>query len=57
MKRDHIYSIIRHTLTFLGGLLVIKGTIDENTAEQITSSVLTLTGLIWGILDKNKRGT
>ncbi len=52
MKKEMIFSVIRHTLTFVGGLLVIKGTIDENTMEQIVSGVLTLTGLIWGVVDK-----
>lgn len=52
MKKEMIFSVIRHTLTFVGGLLVIKGTIDQDTMEQVVSGVLTLTGLIWGIVDK-----
>jgi len=33
---------------------MIKGVIDENTLEQISSSLITLTGLIWSVIDKNK---
>lgn len=53
MKKEKIYSIIRHTLTFVGGILVLKGSIDESTAEQVIASVMTLIGLIWGQLEKN----
>jgi len=52
MSKEKWYSIIRHTLTFVGGILVMKGTIDENTAEQIISGIMTLTGLIWGQVEK-----
>jgi len=54
MKKEQVFGIIRHSLTFIGGLLVVKGTIDENTLEQIISGVITLTGLIWSVVDKNK---
>jgi len=52
MSKDKIFSIVRHTLTFVGGILVMKGTLDESVAEQIISGIMTLTGLIWGQLDK-----
>ena len=55
LTKDQWLSILRHTLTFVGGLLVIKGTIDENTAEQIISGTITLFGTIWGVVDKNGR--
>lgn len=55
MKKDVIFSIVRHTLTFVGGLLVLKGTIDENTLEQLVSGIMTLGGLIWGVVDKKGR--
>ena len=52
MKKEKWYSIIRHTLTFIGGILVLKGTIDESMSEQIVAGVMTLVGLIWGQLEK-----
>jgi len=52
MTKEKWYSVIRHTLTFVGGILVMKGTIDESVAEQIISGVMTLTGLIWGQVEK-----
>lgn len=53
MKKEKWYSIIRHTLTFVGGILVLKGTIDESMVEQIVAGVMTLIGLIWGQVEKD----
>ena len=52
MNKQKWFSVIRHTLTFVGGILVMKGLIDESVVEQIISGVMTLTGLVWGQLDK-----
>lgn len=54
MKKEQILGIIRHTLTFIGGLLVMKGIVEESILETIISGVLTLTGTIWSVIEKNK---
>jgi uncharacterized membrane protein len=54
MKKEQISGIIRHTLTFVGGLLVMKGLVDESTLEALVSGLITITGLVWSILEKNK---
>jgi len=54
MKKEQALSMIRHTLTFVGGLLVMRGTIDEGHAHEITGGVVTLVGLIWGVVAKEK---
>ncbi len=55
MKKDHFLSILRHTLTFAGGLLVAKGTIDEGTANELGGAVITVAGILWGLFDKQGR--
>jgi len=54
MKKEQVLSIIRHTLTFVGGVLITKGLIDEGVAQEIIGGVLTLVGAVWGIIDKTK---
>lgn len=54
MKKEQILSIIRHTLTFVGGVLVTKGLIAEAVSSEVVGMVMTLIGTIWGIIDKNK---
>lgn len=46
-------SIIRHSLTFIGGLVVMFGYIDESTFAEISGSVIALSGVIWSIIEKN----
>jgi hypothetical protein len=52
MKKEIVLGIIRHTLTFVGGILIMKGLIEEGLVQEITGAVLTLVGGIWSVLDK-----
>lgn len=54
MKREMVLGIIRHTLTFVGGILITKGLIDESTLQTLVGSSITLIGAIWSVIDKNK---
>ena len=53
MKKEQFMGIIRHTLTFVGGILVTKGLLDEGMASEIIGGVITLIGSIWSVIDKN----
>lgn len=53
MTKEKWYSVIRHTLTFVGGILVMKGLVEESVADQIIAGVMTLVGLVWGQVEKN----
>ena len=53
MTKEKWFSVIRHTLTFVGGIMVMKGLVDESVAEQIIAGVMTLVGLVWGQVEKN----
>jgi hypothetical protein len=52
MKKEIIFGIIRHTLTFVGGVLVLKGVVDEATFTEISGALLTLIGGIWSVIEK-----
>lgn len=52
--KEQILGVVRHTLTFVGGILVMKGILDETTLTEIIGGVITLTGTIWSIIEKNK---
>jgi hypothetical protein len=54
MRKEQILGILRHSLTFLGGLLVMRGVVDETTATEIIGGVITLVGTIWSIVEKTK---
>ena len=52
--KEKSLGILRHALTFLGGILVTQGVVDADAFLEISGAVMTLVGGIWSILDKNK---
>jgi hypothetical protein len=54
MNKEQVIGIIRHSLTFIGGLLIMKGVTDEATLNEVIGGVITLAGTIWSIVEKNK---
>ena len=47
-------GLIRHGLTFLGGLLVAKGYVDAEMVQELVGAVMTLGGFVWSVLDKRE---
>jgi len=54
MNKLQQFGIIRHTLTFVGGMLLYNGILNENEAQEITSAAMTLFALIWSAWEKRK---
>jgi hypothetical protein len=52
MKKEMLLGIIRHTLTFVGGIFITRGLIDESTLQTLVGSSITLIGTIWSIINK-----
>ena len=53
MNKESILGVIRHILTFGGGLLVAKGTIEEPMMLEAVGSIITLIGIVWSIRQKS----
>ncbi len=53
MSKERVLGIIRHTLTFVGGFLVMKGLVDETMLTEIIGSTVGLIGAIWSVVDKD----
>ena len=54
MSKEKILGIVRHALTFVGGLLVMKGIVDEAVVSEVIGGVMTLVGAVWSIISKKK---
>ena len=54
MNKNQVLGILRHFLTFLGGVLITKGLVDETTATEIIGGVITLVGAVWSVIEKVK---
>jgi hypothetical protein len=54
LTQQQVLGIIRHILTFGGGIVVAKGYADDTAVTEITGAIITLIGAIWSIVAKNK---
>lgn len=57
MGKDQLLGIIRHVFTFLGGILVLKGWLDEGVVQELIGAASTIVGTVWSVLDKKKENT
>jgi hypothetical protein len=53
MNKEQKLGVIRHVLTFVGGILLAKGLVDESLMTDIIASIMVLVGGFWSILSKS----
>ena len=54
LTKEQLLGIVRHAVTFIGGILVMKGLIDDSLVQEILGGATTLARAIWSVVDKNK---
>lgn len=54
LTKEQLLGIVRHAVTFIGGILVMKGLVDDSIIQEILGGATTLASAIWSIVDKNK---
>jgi len=54
IMKEKTLGIIRHALTFLGGVLVTQGVIDDSLFAELFGAAMTIIGGVWSVIDKNK---
>lgn len=52
MNKQQVMGIVRHVLTFVGGILVLKGYISDADYMAFSGLISTAIGSIWSIIDK-----
>jgi hypothetical protein len=55
LTKEQVLGLVRHGLTFIGGLLIMKGLIDETIFAEISGALITLTGAVWSIINKKEK--
>jgi hypothetical protein len=56
MNKESVLGVLRHILTFGGGLAVAQGHIDEASMMELVGAVITIAGVTWSILQKKSQG-
>jgi formylmethanofuran dehydrogenase subunit C len=52
MNKEQILGIIRHTLTFVGGIIIAQGIASESLTTDLIGGIITVVGTIWSIVSK-----
>jgi hypothetical protein len=52
--KDQVLGLVRHGLTFVGGIVVAKGLADDALTQELVGAVMTIVGAVWSILSKKK---
>lgn len=52
VSEKQLLGIIRHILTFGGGVLMAKGVMSEGMVTDVVGAIMTLTGAIWSVASK-----
>ena len=55
MSKESVLGVLRHILTFGGGLAVSKGYIDEASSVELVGAAITIIGVAWSIIEKKKK--
>lgn len=54
MNKEEILGLVRHALTFVGGVLVTKGLLEAGLMQDAIGAVMTLTGVVLSVFNKRK---
>lgn len=52
MNKDQSLGLIRHILTFAGGILMAKGMVTEGMLTDMVGAIMSLIGVIWSLSSK-----
>ena len=52
LNKEQVLGVLRHSLTFIGGLLMAKGLIDEAMFSELSGAIITIVGGVWSVLSK-----
>jgi hypothetical protein len=52
VQKEQILGLVRHGLTFIGGILVAKGLATEGQIMDIIGMIITFVGTIWSVISK-----
>lgn len=53
MSKEKVLGIVRHVLTFAGGLLVTRGLLNEALSQELVGGLVTIIGIVWSVVSKN----
>jgi hypothetical protein len=50
VQKEQIMGLVRHGLTFIGGILVAKGLASEGQIMDMVGMLMTFVGTLWSVV-------
>jgi hypothetical protein len=50
VQKEQIMGLVRHGLTFIGGILVAKGLASEGQIMDMVGMLMTFVGTLWSVI-------
>lgn len=54
ISREEFLGLVRHGLTFVGGVIVAGGLLDTGLWTELSGGLITISGVVWSIISKRK---
>lgn len=54
MTQEQFMGLLRHGLTFVGGIVLMKGVMDESAIQELIGAAITFAGSLWSVFSKKK---
>jgi hypothetical protein len=55
ITKEQVFGVIRHGLTFIGAVLLIKGHVNEGQWYELSGAAITLVSIVWSIFEKKPK--
>jgi hypothetical protein len=54
INKEQFLGLVRHAITFIGGIIVAKGNLDPSALDTIVGVAVSIAGLIWSFMSEDK---
>lgn len=54
VNKEQFLGIVRHAITFIGGIIVSKGNLDPAALDTVVGVAVAVAGLIWSFMSDDK---
>jgi hypothetical protein len=52
MNKEQVLGLIRHILTFVGGIVIAQGLVSDALSSELIGGIMTVVGTVWSIVSK-----
>ena len=54
LSKEQVLGIVRHGLTFVGAIFVVKGGLSEGQWFEISGAAMSFLSVVWSVVDKKQ---